>query len=729
MSKIFTMIFKDNTFMKKDGVYYPQIIREVKKSPNFLQPIYEAFTNSLESIELINNPVFSGKITIKVYFLKDLHGEIEFNKIIIEDNGKGFDDTEFNRFLTFKDSRKGFNNKGSGRIQFVHYFSDCEFTSIFKNGSGYKKRNFKISKSKKYVDTNNTLTFLKSTINTNESTTGTTLVLSNLYDQKDKQNYLFHIEELKEKLLHHYIQKFCLMKDNFPTISLEQYINDEFDKNLSITESDIPSHEKPLDFEVDYYKISLDSTSIEKALRQEKFTIKPFKIHKDQLAENAIKFASKNEIVELDKQKINLTSVSNKDNFEDHRFLFLVSSSYVDERDSDIRGDLRIPTKETFKKDFSLFQEEEIMLEDIEVLSNETIKNAYPEIQKKIEEKLREIEDLKEMFLLNDELLQDLSISLNDTEENILEKFYIAESKQIAKSDSKIKKQMDQLENLDPSSQNYSRDLNNHINNIVKEIPLQNRKALTHYVARRKLVLDLFEKILKNKLVIQNINARNKTEALIHNLIFKQRTSNADTSDLWLINEDFILFEGSSELTLENLEIGGKKIFRKEEDLTEEELDFKNSLKEDRFGKRPDILLFPQEGKCIIIELKSTEAKVSDYISQIQNYATLIRNFSIDEFEFTTFYGYLFGEQINTLDTKAKDPDFKEATHFDYLYRPAKSVAGFFRHRKNQDGTIYTEIMKYSVLLERAKGRNNVFIEKLTQNIFPEIKEDEDFPF
>jgi hypothetical protein len=37
--------------------------------------------------------------------------------------------------------------------------------------------------------------------------------------------------------------------------------------------------------------------------------------------------------------------------------------------------------------------------------------------------------------------------------------------------------------------------------------------------------------------------------------------------------------------------------------------------------------------------------------------------------------------------------------------------------------------MKYSVLLERAKGRNNVFIEKLTQNIFPEITEDEDLPF
>lgn len=727
------MDFSDNTFITKDGVYYPQIIREVKKSPNPVQPIYESFTNSLESIESIKTPNYKGKVTLQCYFLKDLYGGLEFDKIIIEDNGKGFDDIEFNRFLTFKDSRKGFNNKGSGRIQFVHYFNDCEYTSTFKNGKGLMQRNFQISKSKNYIHTNNTLTFLKSTIEVDTGITGTTLKLSGLIDDKDKINYLFQIEELKEKLLNHYIQKFCLIKENLPEIILEQYINEDFDKSVSITKDDIPSEDKTLPFEVDYYKLSLDGRTIEKANRKETFSIKSFKIQNDKLSENAIKFISKNEIVELDKQKINLTSVSNKDHFEDHRFLFLVSSNYINDRDSDVRGELKIPTKDTFKKDFNIFQEEEIMLEDIEELSNGTIRDAYPEIQQKIEEKQQEIEELKEMFLLNDEVLKEISISLNDTEESILEKFYVAESRQIAKSDSRIKKQVDQLDNLDPTSKGYQEDLNLCINKLVKEIPLQNRKALTHYVARRKLVLDLFDKVLENKLTVQNGGERAKTEALIHNLIFKQHTQNGspDSSDLWLLNEDFILFEGCSESTLENVKVDGKKIFRDEQDLTEEERNFKNSLKEDRYGKRPDILLFPKEGKCVIIELKSTEAKVSDYINQIQNYATLIRNFSTDEFEFTTFYGYLFGEQIDTFDVRSKDSDFKEATFFDYLYRPAKPISGFFRHRKNQDGTIYTEIMKYSTLFARAKNRNDVFIEKLTQNFITDdySDDDKDLPF
>lgn len=725
------MDFTDNTFMTKDGVYYPQIIREVKKSPNPLQPIYEAFTNSLESIESIKSTNYKGKITLRCYFSKDLYEGLEFDKIIIQDNGKGFDDTEFNRFLIFKDSRKGYNNKGSGRIQFVHYFSDCEYTSTFKNGQGFQQRNFQISKSRTFIHTNNTLTFLKSTVDVDTDLTGTILRLSGLIDDKDKVNYLFQVEELKEKLLNHYIQRFCLIKENLPEITFEQYVNEDFDKSVSITIDDIPSEDKTLPFEVAYYKLGLEGRSMEKTTKKERFSIKSFKIQRDKLSENAIKFASKNEIVELDKQKINLTSVSNKDNFEDHRFLFLVSSNYIDDRDSDVRGELKIPTKETFRKDFNIFQEEEIMLEDIEKIANGTIRDAYPEIQEKIEEKQQEIEALKEMFLLNDEVLKEISISLNDTEESILEKFYVAESRQIAKSDSKIKKHVDQLDNLDPTSKDYQEDLNLCINKLVQEIPLQNRKALTHYVARRKLVLDLFDKVLQNKLIVQNGEERAKTEALIHNLIFKQHTKRTDSSDLWLLNEDFILFEGCSESKLENVEVDGKRIFRNEEDLTEEERNFKNSLKEDRYGKRPDILLFPKEGKCVIIELKSTDAKVSDYLNQIQNYATLIRNFSTDDFEFTTFYGYLFGEQIDTFDVRSKDSDFKEATFFDYLYRPAKPISGFFRHRKNQDGTMYTEIMKYSTLLDRAKNRNNVFIEKLTPNFIADdhTDDDKDFPF
>jgi hypothetical protein len=70
---------------------------------------------------------------------------------------------------------------------------------------------------------------------------------------------------------------------------------------------------------------------------------------------------------------------------------------------------------------------------------------------------------------------------------------------------------------------------------------LQNRTALTRYVARRKLVLELFGKIIDEQLAIQQTDEKSIDEKLLHNLIFQQSSNNPGESDLWLINEDFII--------------------------------------------------------------------------------------------------------------------------------------------------------------------------------------------
>ena len=639
------MKFTDNTFIKIEGVYYPQILNTVKKSSNPMQPIFEAFTNSLEAIDLIKNKREKGSITINCYFTYDTIKDLELDKIIIEDTGKGFDDKEFERFLTFADTRKGYNNKGSGRLQLVHYFDNCEYVSVFKEKETFKQRTFKISKSDRYIISNNTITFLNKTENVTATKTGTTLVLRNLISKSDKQYYKFQISELKEKLINHYIQYFCLHRENLPQIKLAQFIDGKFDKEFEITSNDIPSIDKTFDFEVNYNRASLDGRSIEKLKKTEKFSISSFKISKNKFPENIIKLTSKDEVVELEEQKVNLTCISSKDHIDDSRFLFLISSKYLNDKDGDVRGELKIPTRETFNNDVGLFQSEEVFLEDIEANANDSIISQYTEVERKNEEKREKIEKLKSMFLLNDEFLSNISISLNDTEESILQKVYIAESKQEAKIDSNIKHQIDQLETLDPTSKNYEDEFNECIAKLAREIPLQNRKALTHYVARRRLVLELFDKILGKKLNVQNNGTRKKNEALIHNLIFKQKSENPDTSDLWLLNEDFILFKGSSEFELKDLKIDDINIFRDDSELTPEELNFKYSLEENRDRKRPDVLLFPDEGKCIIIEFKDPDVNVSDYLTQIQNYATLIRNYTKSEYQFDTFYAYLLGEK------------------------------------------------------------------------------------
>ena len=101
-------------------------------------------------------------------------------------------------------------------------------------------------------------------------------------------------------------------------------------------------------------------------------------------------------------------------------------------------------------------------------------------------------------------------------------------------------------------------------------------------------------------------------------------------------------------------------------------------------------------------------------MNQISNYATIIRNYSNEKFKFLSFYGYLIGEKISQADVRGHDGDFKVACQLDYLFRPNKVIPGIF---VTGDANLYTEVIKYSTLLERAKRRNEIFIKKLTQTI------------
>jgi hypothetical protein len=174
---------------------------------------------------------------------------------------------------------------------------------------------------------------------------------------------------------------------------------------------------------------------------------------------------------------------------------------------------------------------------------------------------------------------------------------------------------------------------------------------------------------------------------------------------------------------LEKMTVDGVKLIK--EQLTAEERAFVTNLNLDKLGRRPDVLLFPQEGKCIIIEYKAPKTNVAEHLMEINNYATLILNFAKPEFKIDTFFGYLVGEAIDPDEVRSCDSDFRFSYQFDYLFRPAKSIFNKFTERP---GSLYTEVIKYSTLLERAKNRNSIFIEKLLNGIALESKSEDEHP-
>jgi len=699
-------------FLVNEGLYYPAILNGVGKSSNPLQPLFEAFTNALEAIAQLKDDPKKEIIKVKVYYEADLFDDKIMSKIVIEDTGIGFNDIEFKRFLTFQDTRKGYNNRGSGRIQLIHFFSNVQYSSVYKEGDQFKQRQFHLSKSAPFLK-ENAIARLDSYSDSTATQSHTSLTLSNLVMEKDKVYYNMALSNYKEVIINRYIQYFCAHRDVLPKIVFEAYKGGDLEETIEITTGDIPAIDSSDSFPLNYQTHRDGHFSQEE--KEEIFKVQAFKIPKSRFAKNVMALTSKGEIIEDKDFKMSLNVLGADDHLENNRFLFLISSPYINERDGDTRGQLRIPRR---KDEISIFDEDFIFLDDIEETANDKILTMYAELAQKAEEKVKRVSDLREMFLLNDSYINNLNISINDNEEKILEKVYVQESKMAAKKDAELKKRFDQLANLNPTAADYDTNLNQIASTLVKEIPHQNRAALTHYVARRKLVLDLFEKVLKRQLQIQQ-GGRNEDERLLHTMLFAQRTASSEQSDLWILNEDFILFKGVSEAELRNVTIDGQKIFK--ETFTAEEERFINANKEKRLSKRPDVLLFPAEEKCIILEFKTPGTNVADHLAEINYYASLILNLTKPEFPFKMFYGYLIGETLEPLDIKFNDSDFINAAHFDFSYRPSKRIIGEF---KNFEGSLYTEVLKYSTLLNRASERNRVLIDKLFEQ-----PSDDDAPF
>jgi hypothetical protein len=695
-------------YIKAVGALYKGILQDVKRHSNHLQPIFEAFTNSLEAINLRADKPDNGSICIKIYLSVIAKDNPVFEEITIEDSGIGFNDNEFERFTTYKDNQKGFNNRGSGRIQLIHYFDEARYISTYKTEEGYRERYFIISKKDKYLN-QNSITYLVNDKPVEKVEEKTILTLKGLLvSNSDTLNNL-SAGKLKEALILRYMRYFCANRTKLPQIKIESYLNSKLEEVSFVTSKDIPEVDKVKSVCLYYSEISRDGKSVDKTTKKEEFNIQCFKIEKNKLDKNSIKLTSKDEII--DKNIINLDCLSSNDFIENKRYLFLVSSPYIDNLDGNVRGNIKLFTKEEFKKENNLFEDQTILLDDLKLETNKTILDLYPEISIKVEEHKKEIEKLKSMFLINDETLKDLSFNLNDSEEQILEKVYTAEAKVIAQKDAKIKESIDSLDVLNPCDADFEEKLNNTVTELVKQIPLQNRVSLTHYVARRKLVISLFGKILDSKLRVQSESSRNIDEKLLHNLIFRQHSDSPGASDLWLVNEDFIYFKGTSEGKLGDIAVDGKKIMKEDELLSEEELKYRDSLAEKRYEKRPDVLLFPNEGKCIIVEFKNPDKNVSEHLNQITNYASLIRNLSKEEFNFTTFYGYLVGERLDADDIQNKDSAFVHAANFGYVFKPHYRILGKFGR---EDGSLYTEAIQYSTLLERAEKRNEIFLKNIS---------------
>ena len=331
---------------------------------------------------------------------------------------------------------------------------------------------------------------------------------------------------------------------------------------LYICQEDIPTADKIEHFTVKYSKLD-DNNKVIEINRTEEFTLMSFVLNETELSRNSIYYVSNGALA----QENSIDGLPKKDSIDGKRYMFLLSGEYFDHVDDDLRGNLHLVKESAFKKqnEGNLFAEEELLIDNIIAQTNVKIADIYPLFSTKREETLRNLEELQNMFLIDADSIEAFrkKIKSSDTDEQILSMIYKTEMDETARRDAEIKAEFEKVKALTPNKKEYQQELKEHVEAFTRLIPLQNRTNLTKYIARRKLVLDIFNTILENEKE-NAVKTGTINEDVLHNLIFRQKSANNDpeNSDMWLLNDEYIYFSGTSDLELKEIEVGGKKLLK-----------------------------------------------------------------------------------------------------------------------------------------------------------------------
>ncbi len=690
------------------GIYFPGILDDERKSDNFLTPIFENITNALEAIKLkYTDRNYHPDDSVQIYlYYKSIENDITLDHIKIQDSGIGFNKKQFFSFTTYKYNQKGFNNKGCGRFQSLLFFKNCLYQSVFKDDDTTYCITFDFSK--KYPDTKGIQ--IRSLEITDSVSTGTSVSL--FPEDSDLEYNALNAKNLKEEIIKKYALEFMLHTEGIPKIEIFYYKDSELQDTQTIEKDvDFPTEMHKDTFVIHYKKIDANG-EIADTDESAEFRIDIIPFPADHINFNEIYICSKNEAV----QSIEFNAFAKDDSLDGKRFLCFVSSTIFDQSSNidttrrEIRNVLKTEEqllKTTPNNQLSLFNHGVILQEDIENAVADIFYRNYPLAKEKELTKRKKINFLTDLFGLEDN--SRLSIKTSDSSKDILEKYYRSEALKQANIDAEFSEIYSKIITLDTNSSNYNEMFSNLNEELSSKIPLRNKNALSKYMTGRKIVLDLFELTLQKRLSTQTQAGRKEEEKRLHNLLFEQHSDNPYSSNLWLLNEEFIYFRGCSEFQLKQIKDENGNLLFDFSKMSEAD----KALLDSRDEKRPDIILFPKEGKCIIIELKAPEVRINQYIDQAEGYARIIASCVSPNNKIDMFYTYFIVDKQNLFDIPS---EYEEIYNMkDAYFLPSKKIKAVINGERKDVAYMYSEILSYQDIYDRAKLRNKIFVDILSK--------------
>ena len=706
---------------KKQTIGIKETLFLIPKSKDPLSPLSEALMNSLDGIKQRRqqNDKFIPEIIIELHFAKeDLLESYTIDYISVSDNGIGFGKDNEERLLALGDRSKGLNNRGTGKAQIFHRFKKIAITSVFEEGNEFLQKEITYDINDNYSSNQKQLV--------DDVVLKTTVKMKEYCGEKEELDFWlkfkFHPGDLKKEIIKHLFLRLFLEKGTNMSIKLGIFEQDTVLFETMITGKDIPDPEKTEKATIFSVKCIPGNTLTWENVEQHDLEIRRFKMPTDDATGNEIYLCSKSILV----KPFQLPLLRKNTNYSGYYYLTSISGDILDNPSnvSQAVDDFTFPSRKRVEQDIEngdmLYPDNTfIFREDLNKSLSASLERVYSDVKDLKDEQSRLVLEIAKKFGISEETVRTTNVNINDSREDITKKLFATQAKTFAKRSIEIQKSYDEIIKIETASKNplnedYEEKMGEATQKLLSLIPEQNKDELARYIIRRDMIVKILQLILNNKSAQQMIwekkkesgeKVREDREGLIHDLIFQRRHNTACTNDLWILNEEYVHFSGCSDMSIEQLEVNGEKLLKDDIDIAEALT--KTGLQiGNRLEKRPDIFLFPEEGKCILIEFKAPDVDVSKHLDQIAKYAKLIANFARNKI--TQFYGYFFGENINNFDIPDRYHLAPYGNYWVYSSEPIRSI-----ETQSPIADLYQEIIPLSTVANRAEIRNRSFANKL----------------
>lgn len=705
---------------RKQSIGIKETLLLIPKSKDPLSPLSEALMNSLDGIKQRRqqDDKFSPEIIIELHFAKvDLLESYIVDYISVSDNGIGFIQKNEERLLALGDRSKGLNNRGTGKAQIFHRFKEIEITSVFAGENGLTQKDITYDRKDNYSSNEKQLM--------NDAFLKTTVKMKEFCGEKDELDFWLkfksHYDDLKKEIVKHLFLRLYMEKDTNMFIKLGIFEQDKVLFNTLITGKDIPDPEKTDTATVYSVKCNTGNTIKWENEEPHSLEIRRFKMPVEDATGNEIYLCSKNILV----KPFQLPLLRKNTNYSGYYYLTCISGGIFDDPSnvSQAVDDFTFPSRKKIEQDIEngdmLYPENSfIFREDLNKSLSSSLEKVYSDVKDLKDEQTRIVFEIAKIYGISDDTVRTTNVYINDSREDIIKKLFATQARVFAKRSIEIQQTYEELIQIEAASKNplnkdYEKRMGEATQKLLSLIPEQNKDELTRYIIRRDMIVKILRLILNNESQPQLLwkkkkeageKIREDREGLVHDLVFKRKHIGFE-NDLWILNEEYVHFSGCSDKPIEQLEANGEKILKDgidiEDALTKTGLPIGNRLKD-----RPDIFLFPEEGKCILIEFKAPDVDVSKHLDQIPKYAKLIANYS--RRKVTQFYGYLIGENINEYDIPGR---YRPAPYGNYWIYPSEPIVAIGTQTTIAD--LYQEIIPLSTIADRAEIRNRSFANRL----------------